>query len=155
MGQTSSGDDTRPAPGGVDPCVRVGDTWECRALAGPRARVVTGSSCVIIYDYLSSSILSIMCHIHIYIYIYICIYIHIYIYMYIFAYLHVCIYIYSYLSLYHSTKIKHHSPTEAGRKHQSTSCTNMILIIFFIYDTIKKCTGKQKFTIIYNDINDY
>ena len=75
--------------------------------------------------------------------------------MYIFAYLHVCIYIYSYLSLYHSTKIKHHSPTEAGRKHQSTSCTNMILIIFFIYDTIKKCTGKQKITIIYNDINDY
>ena len=92
MGQTSPGDDTRPAPGGVHPCVRVGDTWECRALAGPRARVVTGSSCVIIYDYLSSSILSIMCHIHIYIYIYIYI---------LFLHIYMCVYIYISILIYH------------------------------------------------------
>ena len=70
-----TGDDTRPAPGGVDPCVHVSDTWECheamKRLVGDEGPTGTGvegpGHKLLLDDHLSSSMI-------IYHSIYICIY---------------------------------------------------------------------------------
>ena len=73
-----TGDDTRPAPGGVDPCVHVSDTWECheamKRLVGDEGPTGTGvegpGHKLLLDDHLSSSMI-IYHHHHIYIYIYV------------------------------------------------------------------------------------
>ena len=71
-----TGDDTRPAPGGVDPCVHVSDTWECHEAMkrwvgdeGPTGTGVEGPGHkLLLDDHLSSSMI-----IYHRIYIYMCV----------------------------------------------------------------------------------
>ena len=102
-----TGDDTRPAPGGFDPCVHVSDTWECheamKRLVGDEGPTGTGvegpGHKLLLDDHVSSSMI-----IYHRIYICVCVCVSVCAYEYIYIYLY-------YIIVYQRnlTKINHDS----------------------------------------------